>query len=749
VAQITTKAEGGTPPTPPSGYVTLYNDGLNWKFIRDSGAVFTFSTGVTPEEVQDIVGAFFADSSTINVTYNDAGDVISADVIASAVDHDALANFVANEHINHSTVSVNAGTGLVGGGDLTATRTISMPSTGTAGTYKSVTTDAQGRVTNGTNPTTLAGFGIVDAQPLDGDLTAVAGLATTGIVTRTAANTMATRTVTAGSGINVTNGDGVSGNPTVSFTGAAASAITNTPAGNISAGTVQGAINELDSEKQSLSEKGVANGYASLDSGGKVPAAQLPSFVDDVLEFANLAAFPVTGATGVIYVALATNKTYRWSGSVYVEISPSDVTSVFGRSGAVAAVAGDYNATQISNAPAGNIASTTVQAAINELDTEKIGATRAVNTGAGLSGGGALSSDLTLVNTDRGSVAVATHEAAGDPHPQYTTAAELSSALGSYQPLDGDLTAVANLTGAGLVTRTSANNMTTRSIAQGTGITVANGDGVAGNPTITNSDTGSAAVATHVAAGDPHTQYQLESALPADVRATTLTGISITNGVVAAADSVLSAFGKIQGWINDASTNFAASVRGTVLTGLSVVNSAVTAADSILTAIGKIQGQLDELFTIDAQWIELNTSSTYTNTSSVTGVGVTELDLAIVAGTSYYYEATLLYQSAATNTGLEVTIVSPDGASAPGAVLVNMQQAGDGTAALFTGTINALGDYVESTGVQTSNTPYVCHIKGNFPATASGTLRIAFRSENGGTQVTVLPGSTLLARAFS
>lgn len=54
--------------------------------------------------------------------------------------------------------------------------------------------------------------------------------------------------------------------------------------------------------------------------GGKVPPKQLPSYVDDVLEFANLAAFPVTGETGKIYVALDTNKTYRWSGSAYVQI---------------------------------------------------------------------------------------------------------------------------------------------------------------------------------------------------------------------------------------------------------------------------------------------------------------------------------------------------------------------------------------------------------------------------------------------
>lgn len=56
---------------------------------------------------------------------------------------------------------------------------------------------------------------------------------------------------------------------------------------------------------------------------GKVPAAQLPSYVDDVEEYASTSAFPSTGETGKIYVALDTNKTYRWSGSVYVEVSES------------------------------------------------------------------------------------------------------------------------------------------------------------------------------------------------------------------------------------------------------------------------------------------------------------------------------------------------------------------------------------------------------------------------------------------
>ena len=70
---------------------------------------------------------------------------------------------------------------------------------------------------------------------------------------------------------------------------------------------------------------GAANGVATLGSDGKIPSSQLPSYVDDVLEYASLSAFPSTGESGKIYVALDTNKTYRWSGTTYVEISPSIV----------------------------------------------------------------------------------------------------------------------------------------------------------------------------------------------------------------------------------------------------------------------------------------------------------------------------------------------------------------------------------------------------------------------------------------
>lgn len=69
------------------------------------------------------------------------------------------------------------------------------------------------------------------------------------------------------------------------------------------------------------SRKGATNGYAGLDAGGKVPAAQLPSYVDDVIEATNFAALPGTGETGKIYVTRDDNLTYRWTGSVYVPLS--------------------------------------------------------------------------------------------------------------------------------------------------------------------------------------------------------------------------------------------------------------------------------------------------------------------------------------------------------------------------------------------------------------------------------------------
>jgi len=92
---------------------------------------------------------------------------------------------------------------------------------------------------------------------------------------------------------------------------------------SVDAGTIDGFDS---SELEKIANKNQANGYAGLDGTGKVGAAQLPSYVDDVAEYANFASFPGTGETGKIYIAQDTGDVYRWSGSTYIQINDA-VTS--------------------------------------------------------------------------------------------------------------------------------------------------------------------------------------------------------------------------------------------------------------------------------------------------------------------------------------------------------------------------------------------------------------------------------------
>lgn len=89
-----------------------------------------------------------------------------------------------------------------------------------------------------------------------------------------------------------------------------------------------------DSNFLDVTQKGSANGVASLDNTGKVPSSQLPSYVDDVVEgyyyggkFYTDSAHTqlITPETGKIYVDINTSKAYRWSGSTYVEISQATI----------------------------------------------------------------------------------------------------------------------------------------------------------------------------------------------------------------------------------------------------------------------------------------------------------------------------------------------------------------------------------------------------------------------------------------
>lgn len=129
---------------------------------------------------------------------------------------------------------------------------------------------------------------------------------------------------------------------------------------------IASAVASGTSGAEQTSNKGQANGYASLDSNAKVPANQLPSYVDDVEEYTNQSSFPGTGETGKLYVDQSNGDIYRWSGSQYIQINDAVTSSDQATSLANArdfSISGDVTASAVSFDGTGNV---TLSSSISE-----------------------------------------------------------------------------------------------------------------------------------------------------------------------------------------------------------------------------------------------------------------------------------------------------------------------------------------------------------------------------------------------
>lgn len=282
-----------------SGWVSTSNQGGTLESSAITWSQFTSASDISASgglqrigNVVSIVNAVTAGGPFNNVSFNAQGLITSASNTAYLTGNQTivLSGDVSGSGANAITTSLSL-TGVA------------------AGTYKSVTVDTKGRISAGTNPTTLAGYGITDAQPLNTFLSSEAALATSGIVVKNG-TTALTRSIAVGSTkLSISNADGTAGNPTLDVVEA-----------NLTLNNIGGTL-------------GVAKGGTNLTAIGTANQVLGVNTTATGLEYKTVAAgsgITVTPTAGVLTIASINSGTVTSvgiSGSTGLTVGSSPITT--------------------------------------------------------------------------------------------------------------------------------------------------------------------------------------------------------------------------------------------------------------------------------------------------------------------------------------------------------------------------------------------------------------------------------------
>jgi hypothetical protein len=195
---------------------------------------------------------------------------------------------------------------------------------------------------------------------------------------------------------------------------------------------------------------------------------------------------------------------------------------------------------------------------------------------------------------------------------------------------------------------------------------------------------------------------------------------------------------------NDPSNTISADLSTT-----GVVAGSYGSADTVPILTIDNTGRITSATNSTPTWTELVLGAAVTNSSNSAWQDISDLSLSVTAGSTYRIDYCMMFQSAATTTGLSITLYTPDTAAGTFALAMRLPQGNDGTGNTYSGTINAFGDIVTSPSVQTANANFIMALEGVFVASVSGTIVLRARSEINGSQITIAAGSSVLSRRFT